>query len=139
MTAIKAICRNARRVLPMLMLAVLTLLMTSAGKGAGITFSTLRHDFGTIREADGPVTYVFKFTNNGDAPLVIISADAACGCTKPKFDKEPVAPGKSGTISVKYLPAGRPGEFTKTIKVRTNAKGSKNVKLKITGTVIPAR
>ena len=106
-----------------------------AEKGAVITFEEKSHDFGTIKEVDGPVSYSFKFENTGDEPLVIINVNASCGCTRPDYPKEPIRPGKKGEIKVTYNPAGRPGEFTKDVKVRTN--GSKRPILKITGVVIP--
>ena len=105
-------------------------------EGAQIVFSEKNYNFGFIPEAGGPVTHFFEFTNTGDAPLVIISATASCGCTRPTYPTEPIAAGKKGKIKVTYLPEGRPGEFDKTIKVRTNAKDAKKISLKITGTVV---
>lgn len=94
-------------------------------------------DFGTVKENGGPVSHEFTVTNTGKAPLVIISATAACGCTKPSFSVEPIRPGKSGKIKVTYLPKGRPGEFAKNVKIRTNAPSAKKITVKITGTVVP--
>lgn len=111
----------------------------AAKPASKIVFDGTTHDFGNIHEEKGPVTHVFEFTNNGDAPLVIISATASCGCTKPKYSPEPVRPGQKGKISVTYVPQNRPGEFDKTIKVRTNDPGNKRLSLRISGTVIPAR
>ncbi|MDE6449059.1 MAG: DUF1573 domain-containing protein [Muribaculaceae bacterium] len=103
----------------------------------GIEFVNTSHDFGNIKEEGDPVSYEFEFTNTGDEPLVIVSASASCGCTRPEFPKKPIKPGKTGVIKVTYLPKGRPGEFTKTVRVRTNAKRPKKVNLKISGVVIP--
>lgn len=97
------------------------------------------HDFGTVSESGGPVSYDFEFVNSGDTPLVILDAKAECGCTRPDFPKRPIEPGKKGKIKVTYIPEGRPGEFVKSVKVKTNAPKSKNVKLKISGTVVPKR
>ncbi len=94
------------------------------------------HNFGTIREADGPVMCEFILQNNGDKPLVIVSAKAQCGCTTPSIPKQPIRPGETAALTVTYDPAGRPGEFEKTIRVRTNRKGD-NALLKIKGTVLP--
>lgn len=101
-----------------------------------IDFSGKVHDFGSIREDGGPVSYDFEFVNNGDANLVIVSAKAQCGCTKPEFPQQPIAPGKKGKIKVTYAPLGRPGAFEKTVTVMTNGK-PKKIALKIRGTVIP--
>lgn len=103
--------------------------------GPQVKFEEKSYNFGYIDEKGGPVTHFFKFTNTGDAPLVIISATASCGCTRPTYPTEPIAPGKTGTVKVTYLPEGRPGEFDKVVKVRTNVKESKKISLRITGTV----
>ena len=106
----------------------------------GIQFTEKEYDFGTFKEEKGKVSHEFEFTNTGNAPLLILSASASCGCTRPDYPTHPVKPGKSGTIKVTYNPAGRPGEFTKTITVRTNIKGKgKKVTLKIRGNVIPKK
>lgn len=108
-------------------------------EGPAITFFDREYDFGNIREDGGPVTHEFEFMNTGDAPLIIISATASCGCTRPKYPTEPIKPGKKGVIRVTYLPEGRPGEFYKSVKVRTNATKAKKFSLRICGTVIPEK
>ena len=125
-------------------LAAGVLLAASAAKPAGepaIEFAETVHDFGTIAEDGGSVSCEFPFTNTGDAPLLIVNASASCGCTRPGYPKNPVAPGKSGKIKVTYIPKGRPGEFNKTVTVRTNIKDKdrKKVTLRITGFVSPAK
>lgn len=102
-----------------------------------ITFAEKSYNFGIVPEKGGPISHSFEFTNTGTAPLVIISATASCGCTRPTYPTEPIAPGKKGKIKVTYLPDKRPGEFGKTVTVRTNAKESKKIILSITGTVKP--
>lgn len=105
----------------------------------GVEFAELSHDFGTIQEDGGPVSHEFLFTNTGDAPLMIVNATASCGCTRPEYPKKPVKAGKQDKIKVTYLPAGRPGEFNKTVTIRTNAKKGKKVTLKIKGFVNPKK
>lgn len=118
----------------------LAALAATAGKPV-ISFDGTTHDFGTIAEDGGNVSHEFTFTNTGDAPLMIVKASASCGCTRPTYPKKPVDPGKSAKIKVTYVPTGRPGEFNKTVTVKTNAKGEnqKIVKLKISGVVIPKK
>ncbi|MDE5883041.1 MAG: DUF1573 domain-containing protein [Muribaculaceae bacterium] len=96
------------------------------------------HNFGNIREDGGPVSCEFEFENVGKGNLVIVSATAECGCTKPEFPKQPIAPGKKGKISVTYTPLGRPGGFDKVVTVKTNGKPGK-MRFKIRGTVIPKK
>jgi len=80
------------------------------------------HDFGTIKESDGPVTHTFKIKNEGKTPLVVTKVVASCGCTASEWTKEPIASGKTGEIKVTYDPAGRPQPFSKTVSVYSNGK-----------------
>ena len=69
-------------------------------------------------------------------PLVLSNVRASCGCTTPKWTREPVAPNASGEIEVSYDPKNRPGSFNKTVTVSSNAENS-TVVLNIKGTVAP--
>ncbi len=110
----------------------------TAGADAVASFTTNYHDFGTVKEERGSVSHEFEFTNTGDTPLLIVNAVASCGCTRPQFDTKPIKPGKTGKIKVTYSTVGRPGAFSKTVRVQTNAKGNtKTVVLLIEGTVTP--
>ena len=123
----------------LLIVAILCLLPVAVAKEkslAKINFTEKTHNFGTIKENGGPVSYEFQFLNDGDGNLLIYEATAQCGCTKPEFPKNPIAPGKRGKIKVTYNPSGRPGSFEKTVTVKINAKGGKS-RLKISGNVIP--
>ena len=83
-----------------------------------ISFESLTIDYGKIEKAaDGHRE--FKFTNTGTAPLVIESAQGSCGCTVPTFPKEPIMPGASNVIKVKY-DTNRVGQFTKNVTLTTN-------------------
>jgi hypothetical protein len=93
------------------------------------------YDFGDVKEADGPVTHVFKVKNSGDAPLVITKVTASCGCTTPDWTKEPIAPGKTGEVKATFDVNGRVGPFTKTISVFSNGSSGSYV-LTIKGNVI---
>lgn len=115
---------------------LLFIVMAVSAQKPVIEFSKKTYDFGTINEADGKVTTVFEFTNTGMAPLVVNRVRASCGCTTPNWTKTPIEPGQKGTISVTYNPAGRPGRFTKTITVSSNATES-DTRLIIRGEVTP--
>lgn len=104
---------------------------------ASIQFAETSHDFGYIREADGAVSHTFVFENVGEEPLVIVSASASCGCTRPDYPTAPVKPGKKGKLKVTFSPLGRPGAFRKSVTVRCNGR-HKKVTLYIDGSVIPA-
>lgn len=111
----------------------------SAFAEAEITFDKRTHDFGTINEEDGDVTCQFEVTNTGDAPLLIIKAVSSCGCTVPEFSKEPIRAGGKSVIDVTYHAKGRPGPFTKSIRIYDNSSPNHVSMLTITGNVISKR
>ena len=99
-----------------------------------IKFDKMMHDYGTIVQgADGNCE--FKFTNDSKTPLILSNVQASCGCTAPEWPKEPIAPGKSSSIKVKYNTA-LVGVFNKSITVNSNAANS-TVLLQIKGNVTP--
>ena len=97
-----------------------------------ITWSAKSHDFGTIKMGP-PAEVTFKFKNNTTAPLVITDAHPSCGCTTPTWTKTPIMPGESGEVKASYGTEGRPGYFSKSVKV-TFDNGS-TTDLAISGTV----
>ncbi len=107
---------------------------TSQSASSGVAFEKTIHDFGTFNEADGKVETVFVFTNTSKENIVVTRVQASCGCTTPDWSKEPIAPGKKGFVKASYNPAGRPGNFNKSITVTTN-QGSQV--LYIRGQVVP--
>lgn len=123
-----------KRIVILLSLAILAGLLTA--QQPVLTFDKTTHDFGKIKEENGLATVTFTFTNKGDAPLVINRVQAACGCTTPTWTKEPILPGKKGTVTAAYNPQNRPGSFIKTITVFSNA-GSNATVLTIKGDVTP--
>lgn len=98
--------------------------------------SDTQHDFGTFKEEAGRQTFDFFVTNTGKEPLVIQNVVASCGCTTPEWTKAPIPPGAKGKVTAIYDPAGRPGQFNKTLNVYTNSK-PEVVVLIIKGEVIP--
>ena len=99
-----------------------------------IVFETETIDYGTIEHNANGVRE-FKFKNTGKEPLVISNGVGSCGCTVPEWPKEPIKPGESGVVKVKYA-TDRVGAFEKTVTLTSNAKSSTKV-LKIKGTVKP--
>src|SRR6188768_4143008 len=78
-------------------------------------FSEETYDFGKIPKGT-PVTHEFAFSNTGKEPIVISNVQASCGCTTPKWPKEPILPGKTANITVQYN-AANPGGFNKSITI----------------------
>ena len=116
---------------------VSSILIVLAQGTAEITFDKTTHNFGTFSENSPKVTCNFQFKNTGDGPLVIHQAIASCGCTVPRYPKEPLKPGESGEITVTYDGTGKfPGHFRKTITIRTNGK-KEITRLYIEGDMMP--
>lgn len=112
-----------KKILFLVMMLTIELTYASAQKQADIKFDKTNHNFGTFSENNPKVTAVFKFTNTGDAPLIVHQAVASCGCTIPEYTKEPVKPGENGELKITYNGTGKyPGHFKKSITLRTNAK-----------------
>jgi len=101
-----------------------------AGKQIPVmSFEKAEHDFGTIEQGTAQET-VFKFTNTGNAPLIITNATSSCGCTVPDPPKDPIAPGDTGELLVKFNGSGQ-NQVTKTITVTANTeKGSELLRIK---------
>ncbi len=97
-----------------------------------ISFEKETIDYGTIEQgADGKREFVF--TNTGKEPLIITNAKGSCGCTIPKWPREPIGPGEQSVIKVSY-DTKRLGSFNKSVTITSNAKTATKV-VKIKGTV----
>lgn len=118
-------------------LSVILLLAACVAANAAESVQWLEknHNFGAFDENIGPVTTVFRFVNTGTEPVSIVAARASCGCTAPRYDRNPVAPGDTAAITVTYDPAGRPGRFSKYVAVDFSFDGART-KLTIEGTVV---
>lgn len=110
-----------------------TVISNAQEKTAKIKFTSKEIDYGNIAKgSDGVRT--FEFTNEGNAPLVISKVYSSCGCTIPKKPEEPVAPGETGIIEVKY-DTKRIGPIKKTITVYSNDPENATIALRISGRV----
>ncbi len=116
---------------------ILMSFLTSKAQAQGkVVFEKTEHDFGQIKEEDGPAQVSFEFTNTGNEAITLTNVKASCGCTTPTWTKEPVAPGKTGLVTAVYNPQNRPGAFNKTITINTDGE-PKVVFLRIKGDVVP--
>jgi hypothetical protein len=122
-----------KQLITILFISLLSLSINAQEKVAKIDFKTDTVDYGTIQKgADG--LRVFEFTNTGDAPLIVSNVTSSCGCTVPKWSRDPIMPGQKGEIQVKY-DTNRVNPIRKTITVISNA-STPTVALKIKGEVI---
>lgn len=102
---------------------------------ASISFDKKVYDFGTVNEGEFVET-IFTVTNSGKTDLVITNAKPSCGCTVPVWPKEPIKPGETGEIKVKFNTAGKPNRQNKTITLTTNTESGREV-LTLKGSVTP--
>ncbi len=91
------------------------------------------YDFGTIPQGKEVKTF-FKYTNIGNAPLVLEDVQSRCGCTVANWDKERLEENNTDSLAVYYDAKGL-GYFSKEVLVYYNSqKGPKQ--LFVTGTVV---
>ena len=83
-------------------LFIMLTMSINASAQAKMQVDKLTHDFGTFSREAGVQVCTFIITNVGDKPLVINQAMASCGCTVPKFTKEPIKPGEKGELKIEY-------------------------------------
>ena len=106
---------------------------TEVTSQAEITFEKLEHDYGEVKQ-NGNGVCEFKYTNTGSVPLILTKVRSSCGCTVPKWSKEPLMPGQSASITVKYNTSSV-GPINKSITVESNASNPR-VRLLIKGKVV---
>lgn len=82
-------------------------------------FERTEYDFGQIKEGE-KVVYTYKFTNTGEAPLIVNSVQPSCGCTAPDWSKEPIPAGGTGFVKVEFDSNGKQGIQNKVVTVNAN-------------------
>jgi uncharacterized protein DUF1573 len=102
--------------------------------GPNISFESTSHNYGQLKENDGIAKHKFIFTNTGSQPLIVQNVKPSCGCTSSDWTKNPIPPGGEGYVTAEYNPKNRPGKFSKSIRVTTNAEPSTTI-LRINGVV----
>ncbi len=106
---------------------------TVATNQAFIKFTETSFNFGEIKQGD-TVKHDFEFTNTGNSELLILEAEATCGCTHPSYPFIPIAPGETGKIGITFNSAGKMGVQRPSITVTTNGV-PKIVKVNLEGVV----
>ena len=109
--------------------------VVAAGQADGPVMSIDKdiHDYGTV-DYDGNGACVFTITNEGNAPLIISLCKGSCGCTVPACPEQPIAPGASAEVTVKY-DTKRSGPFHKSVTITSNAVNTPSKVVKIKGSV----
>lgn len=97
-----------------------------------ISFEKTDYDFGEIA-ADENVSLLFRFSNTGEAPLIIKNITTSCGCTVPEWNKKSIMKDEESEIKVDIHPTG-PGIFNSSLTVFYNSDNSPQT-LRIKGVV----
>lgn len=100
--------------------------------GPQMTLESTVVDYGEVEHGSDPLRTV-SFTNTGNAPLVISNAKGSCGCTVPNWPREPIAPGETSKIEIRY-DTKRTGAINKTVRLTTND-ATGQYTLRVTGKV----
>jgi len=126
------------RVLPILLLVISCLFPGIAhAEQSSITFNISSHDFGTIAEDGGSVSYTFTCKNNTEKPIVILSVSGGCSCTTAQYSKQPILPKRSSQIKVLFDPMNQPeGKFIRKVVVTTS---EGRIPLTISGDITPRK
>lgn len=103
-------------------------------QGAVINFEKLSHDYGEVFQSDNG-EYEFKFTNTGKEPLILTDVRSSCGCTVPEWPRNPILPGQSSSVKVKYN-TNIVGPINRQVTITSNATNSPSI-LRISGQVKP--
>ncbi|MFT4677952.1 MAG: hypothetical protein ACI84C_001038 [Flavobacteriales bacterium] len=114
-------------------LAVAMFAQTEVVTGPAIALDKEVHDYGTIQQG-GDGACEFTVSNTGTEPLIIAKCKGSCGCTVPKCDKNPVLPGETSAISVKY-DTKRVGPINKSVTITSNASNEPTKVIRIKGKV----
>ena len=89
------------------------------GPTTTIQFTETEFDFGKIDQGE-TVQHTYEFKNTGTEPLIISSAKGSCGCTVPKWPKEPIAPGATASIDVEFNSKGKKSKQNKKVTITAN-------------------
>lgn len=101
-----------------------------------MTFEEQRFNFGTVTEGE-KVSHTFSFTNTGDEPLILSNARGSCGCTVPKWPREPIAPGESSDIVVEFNTQNKRGNRSQKVTITANTNPAETF-IYLEGQVVPA-
>lgn len=125
-----------KKILHLALLIMFATVGLHAQTGPKIEFKSDTVDYGITNKTDDNGVRVFEFTNTGNADLIITDVKSTCGCAVPIKPNEPIKPGKTGKIEVKY--DMHTGPFRKTVTVQSNAVNVPDgvVALKLKGEVV---
>jgi len=105
--------------------------------GPAIEVEEYNYVFGQVEQTNFTEYIYAEFTviNIGTEPLIISKCKGSCGCTTPECSQEPILPGETSIIKVRY-DSSRLGSFAKSVTLYSNATNEPEKKIWIRGTII---
>lgn len=107
-----------------ILIALTALILMAAGPAAAqstfgnvVSVDKVTHDFGDIYTDQGSVSCTYTFTNISNKPILLLQAVSSCGCTTTEWTREPIQPGKTGTVNAEFDNNDGPYPFDKTVTV----------------------
>lgn len=107
-----------------------------AGPTTSVSFAETTFDFGTVTEGE-LVSHTYTFTNTGTEALVLSDAKGSCGCTVPKWPREPIPPGATGEITVEFNSKNKKGKRNQKVTLTANTNPPQSF-IYLTGEVMAA-
>ena len=101
-----------------------------------MSFDATEFDFGVVDEGE-KVSHTYSFKNTGDEPLILSNAKGSCGCTVPKWPKEPIPPGEDGEIIVEFNSKNKKGKRNQKVTITSNTNPPQSF-IYLKGEVTPA-
>lgn len=99
-----------------------------------LKFKNLKKNFGFVKKGE-VVTIEFEFVNSGNQPALITEAKVECSCTTVEFPKQPIAPGQSEKIVVKFDTKSVYDRQDRIVEIISNAK-TVSQKIRFKGVVL---
>jgi hypothetical protein len=99
-----------------------------------IQFKDSKKNFGMVKKGE-LVKVVYEFKNSGYSPLIIYDYKVGCACTEVEFSRDPVLPGESAEILVKFDTKSAYDRQDRVIEIISNAKNN-NQKIRLKGVVL---
>jgi hypothetical protein len=101
---------------------------------ASIQFKDSKKNFGMVKKGD-VVNLVYSFKNVGNSPLIIYDYKVGCSCTEVEFSRDPVLPGETAEINVKFDTKSAYDRQDRVIEIVSNANNSRQ-KIRFKGIVL---
>ena len=115
---------------------VIGLLTTFSIAGHGQPSASLavsKQSFGTVKKGE-LVLLNYTVTNTGNAPLLLQESEVSCSCTELLYERSPILPGKSATVTIRFNTTSVWGRQDRYAYIYTNGK-EKEIRLRYKGNV----